>query len=87
MMDHPYTMLIVDDKEVDRNGICYLLRQYDLPVTPLTASSGQEALAILDQREVHILFTDIKMPGMTGLELIEQALQRQPHVQVIIFSS
>ncbi len=86
-MDNLFKMLIVDDKEVDRNGICYLIRQYGLEVEPITAASGQEALDIISSQTIHILFTDIKMPGMSGHELIREAKNINPLLRVIIFSS
>ena len=83
----PYRILIVDDKELDRNGVCYLIRQYGLELEPITAASGSEALDILHQQTVHILLTDVKMPGMTGHDLIAAAKDIQPDLKVIIFSS
>lgn len=83
----PYRILIVDDKELDRNGVCYLIRQYGLELEPITAASGLEALDILHQQTVHILLTDVKMPGMTGHDLIAAAKDIQPDLKVIIFSS
>lgn len=82
-----YTILIVDDKELDRDGICYLIRQHGLALEPLLAASGQQALALLQERQVHILLTDIKMPGMTGHELISEARILQPDLKIVIFSS
>lgn len=42
-----YNILIVDDKELDRNGVCYLIQQYGLDLHPIPAASGSEALEIL----------------------------------------
>lgn len=85
--DSRYSILVVDDKELDRNGICYLIEQYHLPLNPITTGSGQEALEILKNQKVDILFTDIKMPEMTGHELIREAQAICPDLRVIIFSS
>jgi len=60
-----YSILIVDDKELDRNGVCYLIQQYGLDLHPIPAASGSEALEILRRMPVHILLTDVKMPEMT----------------------
>lgn len=43
-----------------------------------TASSGSEALAIMEQEEVGVLLTDQRMPGMTGVDLMEVASERFP---------
>lgn len=82
-----YSILIVDDKELDRNGVCYLIQQYGLDLHPIPAASGSEALEILRRMPVHILLTDVKMPEMTGHELIVEAKKIQPDLKVIIFSS
>ena len=82
-----YNILIVDDKELDRNGICYLIEQYQLALNPITAASGIEALNIIQNQTIHILFTDIKMPEMSGHELIYKAKEINPDLRVVLFSS
>lgn len=82
-----YNILIVDDRELDRNGICYLIKQNNLRLKPITASSGSEALKILSSQPVHILLTDIKMPEMMGHELIQKAQNDYPHVKIVIYSA
>ena len=64
MTDHPVTVLAVDDEPVN-------LRLLDAVLTPrghrvLTASSGSEALALLDRDDVDIVLLDIVMPEMDG---------------------
>jgi two-component system, cell cycle response regulator CpdR len=49
----------------------------------LTASDGSEALRILGQRSVDLLFTDIVMPGMDGVELARHARQVRPGLKVL----
>src|SRR5690349_20073368 len=49
----------------------------------LTARDGPEALRILGQRPVDLLFTDIVMPGMDGVELARQARQVRPGLKVL----
>lgn len=50
------------------------------------AVNGQEALAIMEQHEVHILVTDMRMPGMSGLELLKIVSEKYPHVVKIVLS-
>ena len=80
-------MLIVDDERIDREGVAYLLRQFKLPVEPILASSAAQALTLLREREPDILFTDIRMPGENGIELIRQAQQIRPELTFIIYSA
>lgn len=86
-MEQNYRILIVDDKELDRNGVCYLIEQNALPLSPATAASAQEALNILQREKFDIMLTDIKMPEMSGLELIKQAKTIQPAMKCVVFSS
>lgn len=79
-------VLIVDDEKIERNGIKFLLgsRKEELVITE--ASNGKEACEILKKKKIDILFTDIKMPFMTGIELVEHARSIQPDIEMVIFS-
>jgi DNA-binding NtrC family response regulator len=52
----------------------------------LSSSDGHEASALLKSNEVDVLFTDVVMPGMSGLELAHQARRHHPTVRVILTS-
>ncbi|WP_424813433.1 response regulator [Roseococcus sp. YIM B11640] len=56
----------------------------DLGYTVLQASSGAEALRLLDERPVDLLITDLSMPGMDGAELARIARDRQPGLPVLV---
>jgi|GEM_PF-1635958 len=86
-MDKKDNILIVDDKEVDVNGICYLIEKHKIPLSPLTALTGKKALKILREQRVSVLFTDVCMPNMDGHELIREARRLQPDLKVVIFSA
>jgi DNA-binding NtrC family response regulator len=58
-------------------------KQYDV----LTASSGQEALEILRTKEIALVLLDMKMPGMSGLELLHRIRQAENEVAVIIITA
>lgn len=67
-------VLIVDDSMVMRNLIKRSLRQAELPVTQtLEAGDGVQALALLEQHSVDLVFSDVNMPSMNGLEFISRA--------------
>lgn len=82
-----FDILIVDDKKLDRDGICFLIKQNNLPLNTFTAANGEEALNLLDRQHFDILLTDIRMPSMTGLELIKESKKRYDDLKFIIFSS
>lgn len=68
-----YTIVIVDDSETIRGVLKRTIQMTKLPVHEvIVAANGHEALKILDTRWVDILFTDINMPEMNGIELIRK---------------
>ena len=67
------TILIVDDSETVRAVLQKTLRMADIPLKELyTAANGQEALEVLRGNWVDLVVTDINMPVMGGVELIER---------------
>ncbi len=84
---HPkQNILIVDDETgvVDflRNG----LHTYDDRVNVSTATSGEEALQIIEELEIALMITDIRMPGMDGFELIQHARKMNPDIRFMVMS-
>lgn len=82
-----YRILLVDDEQIERDGIKRLLAKYQFRFTVTEAANGEEALEILANEPVDILFTDIKMPFMDGLELSRRAREMEPGLKIIIFSA
>lgn len=81
-------LLIVDDEWLDREGLRDQIMRMDLPREMVihTAKSGAEALRLMQMQAVDILMTDIRMPQMTGLELVGRAMQQQPQLLTIFVS-
>ena len=75
-------VLVVDDDPVVGKSFDRVLSSKGYAV--ITASNAQEALTKLDTETYDLLFTDIKMPGMSGLDMAEQLRQRQPWLPVVI---
>jgi serine/threonine-protein kinase len=70
------TILFVDDEE----RITMLLNMmFRADYHVLTASSGQQALELLEKHRVDVLISDQRMPGMTGVELLQQVRDRWPN--------
>lgn len=82
-----YRILIVDDESRERNGIEKLIRRYQYELEIYQASDGKEALGIMENIDINILLTDIKMPAMTGMELIEQVHKNGWDPVCIIYSA
>jgi len=66
-------VLVVDDSEIVRQVIAKTLQLAGVPVNQLfMAGNGKEALEILAENWIDLVFSDINMPVMTGIELIEE---------------
>ena len=70
-----YAVLFVDDEPENLLTFRYA---FDDQLTILTASSGAEALELLQQHDVAVLLSDQRMPGMTGIELCDAARRVRP---------
>ena len=82
------TMLVVDDQDREREGIRFLVERDALPLRVLEACDGEQALAVLKhEQSIDILFTDIKMPHMDGLQLAANARALYPHLYIVICSA
>ncbi|SHO44442.1 response regulator [Anaerocolumna xylanovorans] len=81
-----YRILIADDEKDERDAICFLLQKYRFPLTVTLAVNGKEALEHLNKQEADILFTDIKMPFLSGIELAGKARELYPDIQIVFFS-
>jgi two-component system response regulator HupR/HoxA len=78
-------VLFVDDEEkVLRSLERGLL---DEPYDTLFAKSGKEALEILQRKEVHVIVIDMRMPEMTGLELLRIVKKEYPHIVRMVLSA
>lgn len=80
-------VLIVDDEPKARRGLASLLEaKPDSYRIVASCSSGAQAGALLSTTVVDVVITDIRMPGMDGLELISRIRNRHPHIRFIILS-
>ncbi len=82
-----FKMLIVDDESTERECIRYLIQSADLPLELREAESASTALELLKTWPADILFTDIRMPASSGLDLAKRAAELLPGIKTIIFSS
>ena len=79
----PRTVLCVDDEPHVLSALRRALRSPGLQVH--TADSGAQALALLAQRPVNVVISDMRMPGMSGTELLTQVQQLHPDtVRVVL---
>jgi two-component system response regulator DevR len=80
-------ILIVDDHEVVRAGLCSILRQVpDFDVVANT-ESGEVALAIVAEKQPDIVLMDVRLPNMSGIEVCRAVRSQYPTVRVIMLTS
>ncbi|WP_093554642.1 response regulator [Pseudoduganella namucuonensis] len=77
-------ILVVEDNADARYLVCEMLRALGHEVD--AAADGEDALAMLAQRPYGILFSDVSLPGMSGVELARAAHGRYPDLRVIFAS-
>ncbi|MFP3867895.1 MAG: endopeptidase La [Desulfobacteraceae bacterium] len=75
-------VLVVDDEEIARNNLEYILRKEGHQVS--TAANGVEALDQVKSHDFDLVLTDLKMDRMDGLQLLESVKQLSPHTEIIM---
>jgi len=78
------SILIVDDETIVQSLVHDAMEDEGYHVS--IAGSGSEALTILAERQIDLLITDIRMPGMTGIELVKRAREFCPSIGVIFIT-
>lgn len=81
-----YRILIVDDEPIIADGIYDLLNQTTAELDLYKCYSGEEALDILNRIRIDIVLTDINMPGMDGLQLLEAISRMWPGCKVVFLT-
>ena len=81
----PVTLLVVDDEEAIRNAVRkYLLQQgYEVAV----ASTGEEALEILQRQKITGILLDVNLPGTNGVDLVPRMIELEPTVAVLMLTA
>ncbi|MCR8636490.1 response regulator [Paenibacillus radicis (ex Xue et al. 2023)] len=80
-------ILIVDDETVIREGIQRTLHNRFPQYRIHHAANAEQAISLLHEHRIHIVLTDILMPGMTGLELMNVSRHRHPHLKWVVISA
>ncbi len=82
-----FKILIADDERFERDGVKFLIDKYSLDLEVIEAESGEAALDYLKNHPVDILFTDIRMGEMDGLQLATHVRELQLPAKIIFFSA
>lgn len=80
-------IIVVDDEPIIANGISSLVKQIDLPLSlEATLYGGEEAISFCREQPIDIVITDINMPEINGIELIQALKAINPNIQIIILT-
>jgi DNA-binding NtrC family response regulator len=81
----PRRVLVVDDEEPLRHVLDLLLRREGFTV--LHAESAEKAIELLGREDVDVMLSDVRMPGMGGLALVEWCKQNRPDITILVMSA
>src|SRR5512136_215514 len=84
-MLHEARLLIVDDEKAMRVSLNEIFSLRGALVT--TAADGREAVELLNQRDFDLMLLDLKMPGMSGIQVLEVAQKLRPGTVVILLTA
>ena len=85
-MNEVSKILVIDDEAVMRDGCCRILAREQCEV--VTAANGEEGLAAI-QRDPHgfeVVLLDLKMPGMSGMEVLEATRELNPALLIVVIT-
>jgi DNA-binding NtrC family response regulator len=83
-MNTKLQVLVIDDDEVVGRSFNRVLSDKGYEVS--TALSGEEAMETMNESDFDVVFTDIKMPGMDGLEVTQRIKERCPWTPVVVIT-
>lgn len=83
-----YNILTCDDEQIVIDSLQFIInKNFEGQVNLFSALSGSEALAIANREKIDIIFMDINMPGMSGLETISCIMNLKPETVIVVLSA
>ena len=85
-----FSILLVDDSRITRSIIIKALKMAQIPIKEIyEAANGREGLEQIKNHEIDLVFADINMPIMNGIEMIEKIYQNEQlaYLKIIIIST
>jgi DNA-binding NtrC family response regulator len=81
---HVKTILVVDDETIARENLAHIMEKEGYGV--LVADSGEAALSILQEKEVDLVLTDLRMQGKDGIAVLNGTKKRWPATEVVVIT-
>ena len=82
----PMRVVVVDDHPITREGLKTAFEMSDEVTVVGEAASGEDAIIVVDELRPDVVFMDVRMPGMSGIEAAAAIVASQPEVKVIVFT-
>jgi DNA-binding NtrC family response regulator len=77
------TILVVDDEAGPRESLRMILKpRYEVH----TASGGQEALHLIQSKDIDVVTLDLNMPGLSGIDVLKEIKKLKPDTEVIVIT-
>src|SRR5579871_4677540 len=83
----PLSAVIVDDEQLARDELSFLLKSVDDVAVVAQGSNGLEAVNLIKEHSPDILFLDVQMPGLDGFGVIKKLLDRKVLLPQIVFAT
>ncbi len=85
-MEDKIRIMVVDDHEIFRNGLVMIINRLKYARVVAEATNGRDFLDKLEKDTVDLVFMDIEMPVMNGIEAAREAMSRYPELKIIALS-
>jgi two-component system NarL family response regulator len=85
--DERISIMIVEDHFVVRVGLAAIINSQPDMVTVAEASNGRQAVELFDRHQPAVTLLDLRLPGMSGLEVIAAIMGKYPKARVIVLST
>ena len=83
----PIRVVVVDDEQLAREELCFLLEQAGGVDVVAQAANGVEALRVIDEQSPDLVMLDVQMPGLTGFEVARRLLQSGAESQLVFVTA
>ena len=85
--DEPLRTVVVDDEQLAREELCFLLDQVGGVEVVAQAGNGLEALRVIEEQSPDLVMLDVQMPGLTGFEVARRLLRSGAELQLVFVTA